>query len=86
MRTKLAAYLSRKDESHRAFADRAGIPHLHPMISQWASGKRFPGLEAALAIETATEGEVPARYWLKLSKSVRGSRRHHPHSITDPES
>lgn len=68
MRTKLSRYLSRTKESHRAFASRAGIPHLHPMISQWAAAKRWPGLEAAVGMERATEGEVPAAYWTDLKR------------------
>lgn len=70
MRTKLSDYLARTGISHRAFAEQAGIPHLHPMISQWAAAKRWPQLAAAVGIERATDGEIPAAYWLDLRRAV----------------
>ena len=70
VRTKLAVYLSRTPITHRALAAKAGIPHLHPMISQWAAGKRWPGLEAAVGLERATGGAVPASYWPDLRKRL----------------
>jgi hypothetical protein len=69
--TKLGQYLKRNRLSHRAFARAAGIPHLHPMVGLWARGVRFPGRDTALAVETATRGEVPASYWGGLKR--RGS-------------
>lgn len=73
MRTKLAIYLSRTKESHRKFAARAGIANLHPMISQWAAGKRWPGLKAAVLMERATDGAVPAAYWFDLRRKVEST-------------
>lgn len=73
MRTKLSVYLARTKESHRKFAARAGIPHLHPMISQWAAGKRWPGFAAAVLMERATKGEIPADYWFDLRRRVEAS-------------
>ena len=77
MRTKLAAYLDRTKISHRALAAKAGIPHLHPMISQWASAKRLPGLDAAVGLEEATGGEVPASYWRKLRRLIEARAAAH---------
>lgn len=77
VRTRLATYLDRSKLSHRAFAEKAGIPHLHPMISQWAAGKRWPGLDAAVAIEEATDGAVPASYWRDLKRRVASRRGAH---------
>lgn len=71
VRTKLHHYLTARHESHRAFAERAGIGYLHPMVSQWASAKVFPGLAPALAIEKATGGEVPASYWVELRNRLK---------------
>jgi DNA-binding transcriptional regulator YdaS (Cro superfamily) len=76
VRTKLSVYLARHKMSHRAFADKAGIPHLHPMISQWAAARRWPGLAAAVGIERATGGEIPASYWLDLKRRVEGRDPH----------
>lgn len=70
VRTKLSEYLARTKISHRALAEKAGIPHLHPMISQWAKGQRWPGLAAAVGLERATGGEIPASYWLDLKRGV----------------
>jgi hypothetical protein len=90
VRTKLADYLAAAHLSHRAFAQKAGIPHLHPMVCLWARGKARPGLVPALAIEEATKGEIPASYWPGVpvegrSKRVVGgkrrrSRKHSSHS------
>lgn len=72
VRTKLADYLDRTHTAHRAFAKKAGIPHLHPMIGLWARGKARPGLAPAFAIERATEGEIPADYWTTVVVEGRG--------------
>lgn len=73
--TKLAAYLAKKKESHRAFAARAGFAHLHPMVGLWARGVRFPDVEHAFAIESATVGEVPASHWAALKRAKKSRRR-----------
>jgi hypothetical protein len=74
--TKLGEYLKRERLSHRAFAVRAGFPHLHPMVGLWARGKRIPGLDTAFAIERATGGKVPAAYWSARKQIVsRPARR-----------
>lgn len=71
MRTKLSDYLARTGISHRAFAAQADIPHLHPMVSQWAAAKRWPGRDAVVGIERATAGEIPASYWTDLRRAVQ---------------
>lgn len=60
--TLLAEYLARHDMRQAEFSRRTGIPP--PMINQYASGERRPGLANALAIEAATDGEIPASYWV----------------------
>jgi hypothetical protein len=69
--TKLAAWLDRTGMSHRAFAKKAGIPKLHPMVGLWAKGRHLPGLVTAFAIERGTEGAIPVSYWLRLRKQVK---------------
>jgi transcriptional regulator with XRE-family HTH domain len=73
--TKLAAYLKRNHLSHRAFAARVGLPHLHPMVGLWAKGSRSPGLETAFAIEKGTAGEIPASYWAALRSRKKSGKR-----------
>jgi transcriptional regulator with XRE-family HTH domain len=73
--TKLAAYLKRNHLSHRAFAARVGLPHLHPMVGLWAKGSRFPGIETAFVIEKGTGGEIPASYWSALAQKRRRTRK-----------
>lgn len=45
------------------FADMARLTP--PMLSMVLSGRRRPGRDAALNIEMATGGKVPARLWSK---------------------
>jgi hypothetical protein len=78
VRTKLAGYLERSHLSHRAFAAKAGIRHLHPMVGLWARGKARPGLAPAFAIERATDGEIPASYWMTVEIDVRPKRPRRP--------
>lgn len=61
MATLLARYLDSEGITQTEFARSAGIPT--PMICQWLSGKRRPGLKNAFAIERATNGAIPASYW-----------------------
>lgn len=79
VKTKLASYLDKHSISHREFAAKAGIAHLHPMVSLWARGMGAPGLDNALAIERATDGEVPATYWgtLRRRGCLRSRRTNH---------
>ena len=66
METKLAVFLKDHSLSHRAFAKRAGLDDLHPMVSLWARGLARPSLETAVAIEKATDGAIPTAYWLSV--------------------
>lgn len=61
MTTKLAKYLATNELSQAAFARRYGFKT--PTLCQWASAERIPSLDNALALEIATGGAVPARYW-----------------------
>jgi transcriptional regulator with XRE-family HTH domain len=72
--TKLAAYLKRNHLSHRAFAARVGLPHLHPMVGLWAKGSRYPGIETACLIEKGTGGEIAVSYWAGLKGRARKQR------------
>lgn len=67
--TTLHDYLRKRGETQEAFAARAKVPA--PMVSMWASGRRLPGLAHAIAIEDATAGEIPARYWIGLGAGRR---------------
>jgi transcriptional regulator with XRE-family HTH domain len=60
-RTKLAAYLRRRNLTHEAFARQAGIPT--PSVSYWLAGLRRPNLDTAFKVERATDGAIPARSW-----------------------
>ena len=71
--TALARYLAKRGMTQSEFAVRIESPPC--MVSQYAAGKRLPGLAVALAIEEATEGEVPARYWVGLGAGRRRARR-----------
>lgn len=59
--TKLAEYLTRNGLSQTEFCSSAGVKE--PMVSQWCSGTRRPGLSNALLIERETKGAIPAVYW-----------------------
>lgn len=67
---KLAEYMQREGLSQAEFARRTGLSQ--PMVCLWLSGKRRPGLESALAIESATAGEVPASSWLEAQPGASG--------------
>lgn len=59
----LQAYINEHFEGSQAAFSRA--TGLHPSnISLWISGDRRPDLKSAVAIEAATEGEIPVSYWL----------------------
>ena len=70
--TLLADYLARHEMSQRALARLLRVPS--PMVCQWASGDRRPGLANALKIEEATAGAVPARYWTTVRCKPSGVR------------
>jgi DNA-binding transcriptional regulator YdaS (Cro superfamily) len=69
VKTKLADYLAASGLSQTDFARLSGIPA--PMICQYASGVRRPGVDSALAIEEATDGAVPVECWRHTPKRGR---------------
>ena len=76
MRTKgcrlLAAHLSRSDELQRDFAQRAGMSK--SMLSHILAGRRRPTLDAALGIQEASGGAVPAPSWRGSEQEDDGRR------------
>lgn len=58
----LAEHLATENISQRDFAARVGSHQ--SIISRVINGRLRPTLEMAFAIETATNGAVPARYWV----------------------
>lgn len=71
--TRLAAYIERQGIRPGEFASRAG---LHPSsVSLWMHAKRRPGLDHAMAIEKATNGEIPASYWLTITAENNNGRK-----------
>lgn len=80
--TKLGHYLKEREISQVAFAQRLArrlgraVVLSQSFVSRWASGARIPNVVYWQAIEEETGGEVPASYWLTLSKR----RAHKPRS------
>jgi transcriptional regulator with XRE-family HTH domain len=72
MPNRLAQYLTESGVSQAEFGRLAGISS--PMICEYVSGKRRPGLDAAFAIERASGGEVPASYWTSIAP-ITGDRQ-----------
>jgi transcriptional regulator with XRE-family HTH domain len=72
MANRLARYLADKGVTQADLCRLSGIQP--PMISEYVNGNRRPGLDAAFAIEKATGGEVPARYWLGIGP-IRDARK-----------
>lgn len=72
METLLGKYLRKRGARQVDFAREHGF-HA-PMVSQWSTGERRPGLALALAIEKATEGEVPASYWPTIRTASERSK------------
>lgn len=61
----LAAYLRRSKLTQAEFARRAQMSP--PMLSMVLTGRRLPGRDAALNIESASDGQVAARLWSKAA-------------------
>lgn len=71
--TLLGKYLRERGGTQVDFAREHGF-HA-PMVCQWASGQRRPGLELALKLEKATGGTVPASYWPTIRTGADRRRR-----------
>jgi transcriptional regulator with XRE-family HTH domain len=64
MANRLSKYLAEKDMTQAELCRLSGLPP--PQVSEYVNGNRRPGLDAAFAIERATDGAVPASYWLEV--------------------
>ena len=60
----LASYLSDARVSQAEFSRLSEIAP--PLISEYVNDNRRPGLDHAFAIERASGGMVPARYWVEV--------------------
>jgi len=64
MSTPLRAYFAAHPEiTHARFSADAGISI--DTLRSYVSGRRVPGIDNALAIERASNGEVPVRAWAR---------------------
>jgi transcriptional regulator with XRE-family HTH domain len=72
MANRLAEYLADQGVTQAELCRLSGLPA--PMMSEYVNGNRRPGLDAAFAIEKATDGKVPARYWLGIGP-IRDARK-----------
>jgi transcriptional regulator with XRE-family HTH domain len=68
----LVKHLEDSKTSQTDFAQKAGL--LASMISHYCNGSRRPGLDAALAIDKASGGKVPASTWSAKKARGRGSK------------
>lgn len=59
---KLQKHLEDNKIGRRDFADLIGVDQ--SVLSRFCRGLARPGLDKAVAIERATQGAVPAAYWV----------------------
>lgn len=59
---KLQKHLEDNKIGRRDFADLIGVDQ--SVLSRFCRGLARPGLDKAVAIERATDGAVPAAYWV----------------------
>lgn len=71
--TALAQYLTQRGITQADFATRLGVEC--STVCRWASGKRYPGVADAIAIESATGGEVPLRSWAVRRHNISVRKR-----------
>lgn len=64
---RLIEWLASTKTTQLQLSERSGIPQ--PLISKYVTGKQRPNIDNALAIERATDGEVPVEAW-ELKKDV----------------
>lgn len=57
----LASYLEDNDLEQKEFAERAGIDAA--FLNHIIRARKRPSLDTASAIEIASEGTIPARFW-----------------------
>lgn len=65
---KLQHHLETNNIARREFADRIGVDQ--SVLSRFCRGLARPGLDKAVAIERATDGSVPASYWVDEIQSL----------------
>lgn len=61
-------WLEKTHTTQEEFAEKSGVPQ--PLVSRYVTGKGRPHLENALAIEKATDGQVPVRAWTKKKRAA----------------
>jgi transcriptional regulator with XRE-family HTH domain len=59
----LSKYIADNGLTQDSFGSKCGI--LQSQVYGYMSGRCRPGIDAAIAIEQATNGKVPARSWRK---------------------
>lgn len=74
--TLLAAYLKENKLSLRGFADKVDAPVA--LVWRWSRASGKPGIEYALAVESATAGAVPVTSWRKVVRRSAGRRSGEP--------
>jgi transcriptional regulator with XRE-family HTH domain len=60
--SRLRKFLRDTQQKQRAVADGIGVSA--PIVSMWLAGRRTPGLDSAVKLETYTGGFVRATDWL----------------------
>jgi len=57
----LQTHLAKSGASRESLCDAIGCSP--QAVSYWVNGKRVPGIASALAIQRATDGDVPVESW-----------------------
>lgn len=70
---KLQHHLETNNIARREFAEQIGVDQ--SVLSRFCRGLARPGLDKAVAIERATDGAVPAAYWVSAPQ---------PNSLASP--
>lgn len=70
---RLRKYLEQERISQADFARLAGLSQ--PALSQYVSGVRRPNVDAALAIERASNGAIPMSDWAHSRRHTKRVRR-----------
>lgn len=67
---QLSRYLKKNSIRQGEFAASVGVTQ--GVISRLVNGTTKPGLELAVRIDTATQGDVPVHCWVKVSQVGSG--------------
>ena len=65
---RLTAFRKSRKISQREFAERIGVDQ--SIVSRLEARRTVPSLVLAMQIEDATEGFVPARYWVEKQREA----------------